>query len=141
MESLLEILTNRRSQVYKIIDVHSVTNVLGESISSMRMWNIVNQWGNYDSFSCELVVNNLKEKKLPAQVNRNCFDLILARRYWNCFTMDSLRCLNSAVPAVMMKSFYKTLCSSTKHFVWQSINPFRNTWNSLIIFMQMLNIH
>ena len=32
-------------------------------------------------FSCESVVNNLKEKKLPAQVNRNRFDLILASRY------------------------------------------------------------
>ena len=36
VESLLEILTNRRSQVfYKLIDVHSVTNVIGESISSI----------------------------------------------------------------------------------------------------------
>ena len=33
-ESLLEILTNRRSQAfYKLIDVHSVTNVIVESIS------------------------------------------------------------------------------------------------------------
>ena len=30
---------------------------------------------------CKSVVNNLKEKKLPAQVNRNRFDLILASRY------------------------------------------------------------
>ena len=40
-------------------------------------------------FSSESVVNNLKEKKLPAQMNRNCFDLILARRYWNCYTKES----------------------------------------------------
>ena len=34
VESLLEILTNRRGQAfYKLIDVHSVTNVIGESIS------------------------------------------------------------------------------------------------------------
>ena len=35
VESLLEVLTERRSQVfYKLIDVHSVTNVIGENISS-----------------------------------------------------------------------------------------------------------
>ena len=34
VESLLEILTKKRSQVFhKLIDVHSVTNVLGEIIS------------------------------------------------------------------------------------------------------------
>ena len=44
LESLLEILTKRKSQAfYKLIDVHSVIDVIGESISSMRMWNIVNQ--------------------------------------------------------------------------------------------------
>ena len=44
VESLLEILTNRRSQAfYKLIDIHSVTNVIGESISSKRMSNIVYQ--------------------------------------------------------------------------------------------------
>ena len=44
VESLLEILTNRRSQAFnKLIDVHSVTYVIRESISSIRMWNIVSQ--------------------------------------------------------------------------------------------------
>ena len=44
VESLLEILTKRRSQAFdKFIDVHSVTNFIGESISSISMWNIVNQ--------------------------------------------------------------------------------------------------
>ena len=38
VESLLETLTNRRSQAfYKHIDVHSVANVIEESISSIRM--------------------------------------------------------------------------------------------------------
>ena len=38
VESLLEILTNKRSHAfYKFIDVHSVTNVIGGSISSIRM--------------------------------------------------------------------------------------------------------
>ena len=51
VESLLEILTNRRSHAfYKLVDVHSVTNVIGKSISSIRMWNIVNQEGKYDLF-------------------------------------------------------------------------------------------
>ena len=52
-------------------------------------------------FTCELVVNNLREKKIfLAQMNRNRFDLILARSYWNCSTMENLRCLSSAVSAV-----------------------------------------
>ena len=43
VDSLLEILTKRRSQAfYTFIDVHSVTNVLGKIISSINMWNIVN---------------------------------------------------------------------------------------------------
>ena len=38
VESLLEILTKRRSQAfYKLIDIKSVKNVLGEIISSTNM--------------------------------------------------------------------------------------------------------
>ena len=43
------------------VDVHSVTNAIGESISSRN--NIVNQLGRPD-FSCGSVVNNLKERQL-----------------------------------------------------------------------------
>ena len=44
VENLLEILSKRRNQVfYKHVDIHSVTYVLGESILSISMWNIVNQ--------------------------------------------------------------------------------------------------
>ena len=44
VESLLERLTNRKSQAfYKLIDVHSAPNVIRESISSIRMWNNANQ--------------------------------------------------------------------------------------------------
>ena len=84
VESLLEILTRGRSQTfYKSVDVPSVTNTVGESISSISIWNIVNQLGKYDS--CGSVVNNLKKRQLFSdQMNRNHFDLILARRYWNC---------------------------------------------------------
>ena len=43
VESLLEIVTKRRSQaIYKLIDVHFVTKVLGEIISSINMENIMN---------------------------------------------------------------------------------------------------
>ena len=51
VESLPEILKKKKPGVSKLTDVHSVTNVLGESvtnvlgesISSISMWNIVNQ--------------------------------------------------------------------------------------------------
>ena len=44
VDSLLEILRKRWSLAFnKLIDVHSVINVIEESISSIRMWNIVNQ--------------------------------------------------------------------------------------------------
>ena len=50
---------------------------------------------------CESAVNNLREKKFsPAQMNRNRFDLILARSYWSCSTMENLRCFNSVVSTV-----------------------------------------
>ena len=65
VESLLEILTKRRRSqaLYKPVDVHSVTNAIGESISSIRSWNIVNQLGKND-FSCGSIVNNLEERQL-----------------------------------------------------------------------------
>ena len=46
----------------KPVDVHSVTNV-GESISSITMYNIVNQLGKR-KFSYGSVVNNLKDRKI-----------------------------------------------------------------------------
>ena len=70
----------------QLVDVHSVTNV-GESISSITMYNIVNQLGKHN-FSCGLIVNNLKDRKtFFDQMNRNCFDPISAWRHWNCSTM------------------------------------------------------
>ena len=44
----------------KPVDVHSVVNAIGESVSSISIWNIVNELGKID-FSCGSVVNNLKE--------------------------------------------------------------------------------
>ena len=45
-------INQRRSHTfYKPIDVHSVTNVVGKSISSMNMENIGNQLGK-QHFSC-----------------------------------------------------------------------------------------
>ena len=53
------------------------------------------------TLTCESVVNNLREKKFfPAQMNRNRFDLIVARSYWNFSTIENLRCHNSAVSPV-----------------------------------------
>ena len=55
VERLLEILTKRRNEsFYKPIDVHSVTNFKGEIISSISMWNSVNQLRKHDFF-CGLV--------------------------------------------------------------------------------------
>ena len=52
-----------------------------------------------------LLVNNLKEKQLfPAQMNRYRFDLILARRYWNCSIMENLRYLTSDVDEIIFKT-------------------------------------
>ena len=45
------------------MDVHYVTNAVGESTSSVTMWNIVNQLGRH-GFSCGAVVNNLADRKL-----------------------------------------------------------------------------
>ena len=97
MGSLLEILTKRRSQAfYKPIDVHSVRNAIGESISSTSIWNIGNQLGKYD-YSYRSVVYILKERQhFSDQMNRNGLDLTLARNYCNCSTIENLRCLNSA---------------------------------------------
>ena len=54
-------------------------------------------------FSCESVTNKFKEKKhFPAQMNRNSFDLVLARLYWNCSTIENLRYLNSAVNEIIL---------------------------------------
>ena len=51
--SLLETLTKERSQAFfKSIDIQSMTNAVGEGISTIRKWNIVNQLGKHDfSFS------------------------------------------------------------------------------------------
>ena len=75
----------------------SVANAIGGSISSISIWNIVNQLGKYD-FSCMLVAYNLKERQIFSdQMNKNRFDLILATRSWNCSIIENLRCLNSSV--------------------------------------------
>ena len=40
------------------------------------------------------------EETFPAQMNRYRFDLILAKRYWNCSAMENLSCLNAAVKSI-----------------------------------------
>ena len=102
VESLLEILTERRSQAfYKPVDVHSVRNAIGDSIFSTSIWNIWNQIGRYD-YSYGSVVYKLKERQLfSGQMNRSCLDLILARGYYNCSTIENLRCLNFAANEII----------------------------------------
>ena len=79
----------------KSADMHSVAKAIGKSISSISIWNIMNQLGEY-YFSCGLVVNSSKERqRFSNQMNRNWFDLIIARRYWNCSTIKNIKCLNS----------------------------------------------
>ena len=41
----------RKLTVYKPIDLHFVTNAVGESISSINKWNIKNKLDEHD-FSC-----------------------------------------------------------------------------------------
>ena len=50
---MVEISARNISQTfYKPMDGHSVTKVLGKSISSISMWNIVNQLGNQLGIYC-----------------------------------------------------------------------------------------
>ena len=52
VESLLESLTKGKCQIfYKPIDAHSVTNIVGESISTISWQNIFNQFGKHN-ISC-----------------------------------------------------------------------------------------
>ena len=84
----------RRSQTfYKPVDVFSVTNAIGDSISLISIWNILNHLS-----SCRLVVDDLKERQLFfEQMNRNSADLIFDRIYWNCSTIENLRYLTCSV--------------------------------------------
>ena len=53
----------KKSEVLQYsIDVHYLTNVVGELTSQITMWNIANKLGKHD-FSCVLMVNNLKDSK------------------------------------------------------------------------------
>ena len=70
------------------------------------------------TFTCELVINNLRDKKcFLAQMNRNHFDLILAWSYRNCSTMENLRCLNSAVSAVIELILLKQFGAARRLFL------------------------
>ena len=74
--SLLKLLTKRRSQTfYEPLDVHSVMNFVGKSISSISMLNIVEYHLGKHDFSCGYAVNNLKVRKVFSdQMNRNRLD-------------------------------------------------------------------
>ena len=76
------------------IDVYSVTNVAGESILSVTMWNIYCELVMHD-FSCEFYyrVNMKDRKRFSDQMNRNGFDPVVARRDRSCSTMQNLNAL------------------------------------------------
>ena len=51
---------NKSDVLHYSIDLHYLKNAVGERISLITMWNIVNQLGKHDFF-CVSVVNNLKD--------------------------------------------------------------------------------
>ena len=72
-------------------------NVEDENVSSISMWNILNQLVKHE-FSCGLAVSNLKQKKtFSNQMNGNILYLVPARRDRSCCSIEKLRCSNSAV--------------------------------------------
>ena len=92
-------------------------------------------------FTWEVVVNNLREKKLSsAQMNRNRFDLILARSYWNCSTMENLRCLNSAVSMVDKITLLKQCGAPRKTFLDKVETALETHEIHFTVFMQALNV-
>ena len=81
---------------------HSVKNVLGESISSISMWNFVNQLGKRDFLVVRFFMLACSKCLERTEIffrskKRNCFYLVLARCDRNCCTMDKLGCANSTV--------------------------------------------
>ena len=60
-------------------------------------------------FSCDFfywqVKNFTKDKKLFSdQMNRKCFNAVLARRDWSCTTMENLTYLNSVLNEIIYYS-------------------------------------
>ena len=88
---------NRKRQMYydSLLNVHSVTNVVGGSISSVTCGIfIVKQLGKHN-FSCDFL--NIKDRNcLFDQMNISLYP-IFAMRDWSCSTIENLRCLNFAV--------------------------------------------
>ena len=65
-------------------------------------------------------------------MDRNHLALIYGRRDRNCCTLENIRCLNCNWNILIKE------CGTAKAFFKQSINPFRNAFNSFIVFMQTL---
>ena len=94
------------------------------------------------TFTCEPVVNNLRENKFfLAQMNRNHFDFILARNYRNCSTMENLRCLNSSVSAANELILLKQFGAARKLFLdkVKTALETRKRWTSTKIIMLKLS--
>ena len=82
-----------------------------------------------------LVVDNLKVRQLFSdQMNRNRLDLILARRYYNCSTIENLRCLNSAANEIIR------VWSRKKASFKRSINPVQPVINTEFIYRFHANV-
>ena len=94
---LLEILTKGSQTFYKAIDVHFVTDSMGEIVSSVSMRIFVNKVSMVFlgvDFSFGQVVNNLKGKELfpdHDQINRKHLASIHGSRDRNCCTMENIR--------------------------------------------------
>ena len=83
VESLLEILTNERSQMFcKSMDVYSVKNAIDEIKLDMTFFVV--------TCSCrQQVVNKLKGRAIfPDRMDRNHFDLIFPRHDRSCCTVS-----------------------------------------------------
>ena len=111
VDSLLEIITERRSQkFYKSIDVHSMTNAIEEIVVSMvfKIFLVV-------IFFVGWVVTKLKGRVLFSDwMNGSLFDITLSRRERNCCIMENLKYLLCCKRNILIKpcritrTFFKT---------------------------------
>ena len=88
----------KKSDFYKSMDVHSVTNAMEDSVPSIYTQNIVNQLGKHDFYCGQILLAGRQEgwKLFLDQMNRNHLELIPRMRNKNCCTTENLRFLNFA---------------------------------------------
>ena len=88
----------KKSDFYKSMDVHSVTNAMEDSVPSIYTQNIVNQLGKHDFYCGQILLAGRQEgwKLFLDQMNRNHLELIPRMRNKNCCTTENLRFHNFA---------------------------------------------